>query len=212
MMRKKKEEESQKTIKFKWHKVNDVKALQEAIDGMKFKIKQPVDIRTYKVFRLDHVSISINENEVMYSIDESVNNHYIDEWKKGPGGFIRKDIKRGRLYLSMDGTYKEIIYANQEGYLLKALIRVYPEYREDCSEEVSKKFFEEQEEIGNLHGKFENKWFTIIKIVGANEDYSKREIVEKETEEDSDIDYSTTDFSDYQPEEDTQEEQQSALF
>lgn len=212
MMRKKKEEESQKTIKFKWHKVNDVKALQEAIDGMKFKIKQPVDIRTYKVFRLDHVSISINENEVMYSIDESVNNHYIDEWKKGPGGFIRKDIKRGRLYLSMDGTYKEIIYANQEGYLLKALIRVYPEYREDCSEEDSKKFFEEQEEIGNLHGKFENKWFTIIKIVGANEDYSKREIVEKETEEDSDIDYSTTDFSDYQPEEDAPEEQQSALF
>lgn len=212
MMRKKKEEESQKTIKFKWHKVNDVKALQEAIDGMKFKIKQPVDIRIYKVFRLDHVSISINENEVMYSIDESVNNHYIDEWKKGPGGFIRKDIKRGRLYLSMDGTYKEIIYANQEGYLLKALIRVYPEYREDCSEEDSKKFFEEQEEIGNLHGKFENKWFTIIKIVGANEDYSKREIVEKETEEDSDIDYSTTDFSDYQPEEDTPEEQQSALF
>lgn len=212
MMRKKKEEESQKTIKFKWHKVNDVKALQEAIDGTKFKIKQPVDIRTYKVFRLDHVSISINENEVMYSIDESVNNHYIDEWKKGPGGFIRKDIKRGRLYLSMDGTYKEIIYANQEGYLLKALIRVYPEYREDCNEEDIKKFFEEQEEIGNLHGKFENKWFTIIKIVGANEDYSKREIVEKETEEDSDIDYSTTDFSDYQPEEDTPEEQQSALF
>lgn len=212
MMRKKKEEESQKTIKFKWHKVNDVKALQEAIDGMKFKIKQPVDIRTYKVFRIDYVSISINENEVMYSIDESVNNHYIAEWKKGPGGFIRKDIKRGRLFLSHDGTYKEIIYANQEGYLLKALIRVYPEYREDCNEEDFKKFFEEQEEIGNLHGKFENKWFTIIKIVGANEDYSKREIVEKEIEEDSDIDYSTTDFSDYQPEEDTPEEQQSALF
>ena len=42
MMRKKKEEESQKTIKFKWHKVNDVKALQEAIDGMKFKTKHLV--------------------------------------------------------------------------------------------------------------------------------------------------------------------------
>lgn len=212
MMRRKKEEESPKTIKFKWFKSNDIKALQEAIDKMKFKIRQPVDIRTYKIFRIDYVSISINGNDVIYSIDESVNNHYIDEWKKGPGGFIRNDIKRGQLYLSMDGTYKEIIYANKEGYLLKALIRIYPEYRLDCSEEDSKKFFEEQGEIGNLHGKFENKWFTIIKIVGANEDYSKREIVEKETEEDSTIDYSTTDFSDYQPEEDVPEEQQLALF
>jgi hypothetical protein len=222
MLRKKKAEEAaiaeveKNKVKIKWFKTPEVKELQEAIDKNKIKIKKKVDIASIKCLRIDHVTLSISKEDVMYQLDDLTNNHYMNEWKQGPGRWIRKDVKNfaagRRTFADSDyGPYMEICYASKDGFLKKALIRLILEFSTDMTEEEFKDKKKDLEDNNILNGKFNRIPYSIIKIVGANEEYAKREIISKDVEDLESLS-ATTDFVDYKPEESSVEENSIPLF
>lgn len=197
--------------KIKWFKAVDINELQNAILKKKYKIKKQVDISKMKMIRIDHVTISIDNSDVIYSLEDITNNNYIADWKQGPGKFIRKDIKKNMVIRpNVDfGPYVEICYSSKEGFLKKALIRIaYELQNPDLTEEQLKDEILEWEKYHLLNGKINNLDYTIIKIVGADENYSKKEILSRTIENLEDL--ATTDFVEYQ--EEPEDDSQTALF
>lgn len=200
--------------KIKWFKALEIHELQNAIEKGKIKIKKHVDIRKMSIIRVDHVTINIQIDDVIYKLEDNTNNNYIAEWKKGPGHFIRKDIRKGTVVLSGKeiGPYVEICYASKDGFLKKALIRVAYELTDsELTEEGLVEEIKKWDSYNILHGKIQGLYYTIIKIVGANEDYSKKEILTKDIENLEEL-AATTDFVEYQAEDSTVEESSNPLF
>lgn len=185
-MKKSTEEKPEKETKIKWFSAKDLNELQTAIAKGRIKVTKHFDLSSLASIRIDRVlavpayDSSKKAWSLVYNIDQDTNNAYMREWKKGPGRFLKQDfinLSKGKTTGNSD-AYMEIFYVSKEKFIKKALIRKINAV-EDESEENRKAREEDYDSNGLLNGEIDGVKYSVIKIVGGNENYSKREIVSK---------------------------------